>query len=305
MVRARTWSVIAGVVLAASVASLAQSNPCTSGTPLLLANQSLLAFIDVDQNQMIGPKDCIIKAKGIVTDNGNSSGVATADMCFSAAQMPDNLFLLGCGNDYSGAGEADGPHNSGMVSNGEVVISFAGQSASAAAASGKAIAPQFPAVVSEATVAEGLPPDAMGKGFGGQVIGQGLLCNEGGLAAKATVRGVSGMVRFGDVLIGGVGYKCASLPFQVYDSDVNQESTQMLPLCFPGANPGGGNPSFAYEGSGMPLVELQVMGLPGCGVPGAPTASAWTLLAMATGLLAVGTVMLRRQRRFANALPRV
>ena len=48
-----------------------------------------------------------------------------------------------------------------------------------------------------------------------------------------------------------------------------------------------------------------MLALPPCGVPGAPTASAWTLLAMATGLLAVGTVMLRRRRRFAGALPRI
>lgn len=284
-------SAVAGVGLMAVLAVAlgaqpagAQPTPCPSFTPIVLAGQTNLAFVDVNRNGMIDANDCVVTGVGMPMPIYD--GVAQGQMCFSAVQGGPP-YLAGCNGDYGGSAYLDASSGSGMATQdfGNVSIAYrSGSSSSLATAAGL---PGFPVRIRVAEVTDGPT-----------TVGEGSLCSEGGPAIAATVRGVTGVARFERKTVGGAPYLCSNLPFPTVPNGM-----QTFPLCISSGN------GSAIDGglqNGDTYVQFPLNGLPECGASrGAPSANEWGLLGLATALLVLGTWMLRRMPRFGSGLPSV
>lgn len=293
----RAWAVLSAVVVSSAIGSITwgTGNVCYVGTNVTLGGSGLLAFIDTNGNDVPDQYDCMLHGKANMSATVDD-GTATSETCFNASQQDDGSSpqVLGCEDQlYRGTTKVD-TGNQQVNATGQVeVLASSNANGNAALATGSAAGhmANFPVWVTKAQVNEV---------NNGQIpIGFGEFCNEGGLAVKATAGGVSGVVPFLPTAIPGFGnFYCGTVPFPT-----DQSSAQPLPLCFPYGPDG--NAAFKFEGGETELVKLQLVGLPPCGKIGAPTASGWGLLGIATALLALGTWLLRRRAPFGAALPRI
>jgi hypothetical protein len=276
-------------VTAASSPVLAQPSPCPALTPIVLAGQTNLAFIDTNGNMMLDASDCVLT--GVGQQTGMMGSVAMGNACYTA-QQGSPPFITGCNDTYPGTADLDSSSGEGSAEDtiGGITIMYSSGSSSPSPSPSPAIggpggAGGFPVPLISASVVEE-----------GMVLGEGLLCDAGGPAVRATIRGVSGIARFNRVSIGGVVHGCAPLPFPL---TTGGQAT--FPLCIP---IGTGNPQGGLQG-GPIYVEFPLNSLPGCGGFQTPSASEWGLLGLASVLLVLGTWALRRRPAFGAALPQI
>lgn len=289
--RAKAWAVVSTVVVGSALGSISWGVPsvCSTGTNLTLGNSTLLAFIDADGNGMPGAVDCRLFGKA--DPNATSEdGSVTAKTCLNAMQEEDSVPLVrGCENLFY-PGRTTLQNGNATAQNYDVRIEMS-CSADGNAGSSAGLLSTLPVCANRAKVFE--------NGNSGKMIGEGAFCSDGGLATRATVRGVTGIVRFDPRMIPGYGnFYCGMVPFPT-----DQSSAQPLPLCFPFESDG--SSAFRFEGGSTELIKLQLTALGSCGKFQVPTASGWGLLGIAAGLLGLGTWLLRRRARFGAALPPV
>ena len=275
----------------------AQPSPCPSLTPIVLGGETNLAFIDVNRNGVRDSGDCIVTGVGQETDFATTAqvGPSTAEgsLCFTAQQGAPP-FVQGCNSAYGGSADLDPVSGMGTAREdsgpNDVNIRYSRQqptpsvSPGPLAQGGTTGGAGFPVTITAAEVFNGDFP-----------AGAGFLCEEGGLAIRATVYGVRGIARFGIRSIGGVNHACSPLPFETVG-----EGMQIFPLCIP---VGSGPTAQGGLQGGMTFVQFPLAGLQACGASGAPSANEWGLLGLASALLVCGTWILRRRTAFGAALP--
>jgi hypothetical protein len=277
------------VVTAASAPVLAQPSPCPPLTPIVLAGQTNLAFIDTNGNMMLDASDCVLT--GVGQQTGMMGSVAMGNACYTAMQGSPP-FITGCNDTYPGMADLDSSSGEGSATESlGVTIMYSSDSSSPSPSPSPAIggpggAGGFPVPLVSASVFDE-----------GMLLGEGMLCDAGGPAVRATVKGVSGIARFNLINIGGVVHGCAPLPFPL---TTGGQAT--FPLCIPVGT--SGSPEGGLQGGTM-YITLPLNNLQGCGGFQTPSANEWGLLGLASALLVVGTWMLRRRPAFGAALPRV
>jgi hypothetical protein len=286
----RAWGVVSAVVVCSAIGSISWGVPkvCTSGANVTFGGSLLWAFVDTDGSGTPNATDCRVFGK--IGNETVYDSTVSSPTCVNATQQPSSdPQVLGCNNQlYPGTSTAQ--DGNATAENSDVRIEMSEQDSNGSDSNGSGssagLPPIFPVFVNQAQVFE--------QNDGEGMIGEGRFCSDGGLAVKATVRGISGIVRF--LPLGG--FYCGMVPFPT-----DQSSSQLLPLCFP-TGPDG-SPAFAVEGSNQELIKLDLADLASCGNFQVPTANGWGLLGIAAALLALGTWLLRRRPRFGAALPPV
>jgi hypothetical protein len=128
-------------------------------------------------------------------------------------------------------------------------------------------------------------------------LGSGLLCRAGASPAVAVMgrKGLRMLVSLNKVSSNGMDYQCAPVPIPRADTG----AIAMINACVP---------VDMANTSILSLMDIALVGidfdmLAACGGERVPTTSEWTLIVLALGLAAGGTLVLRRRQAFNSAMP--
>jgi hypothetical protein len=253
-----------------------------AGRQLAIAGQLNLACVDTDRNGVLNAADCCLTG---FADVQSSSGPVVADLCFIAKQGSSPTKIRGCqAEQFDGGSNVDVDEGGGFVqfanpTTGPFFVSLIGAAVAA-----------LPVDVAEA-VAE--------DSDGGFALGSGRLVRDPEAALDVTLRNLM-TVRFGitERCSANADFRCVGVPFPTLNGMLPLEP---FDLCLPVDANGDAVVTFADDPS-QRFVRLRFGAAAGAVAPAPALARLGLCIALAV-LLAVGTVAMRRSRRFAAALP--
>jgi hypothetical protein len=269
-----------GAMLGAVLAGDAARAQCT-GQQLAIAGQLNLACIDTDRNGVLDAADCCLRG---FADVEQADGPVIADLCFVALQGSSPTKIRGCqAEQFVGDGNVDTSEGGGFVqfdnaTTGPFFVSLLGAAVAA-----------LPVDVAEARAEDADDFFTLGAGR--------LVRDATGTALDVTLQNLM-TLRLGvsERRSGNTDLRCLSVPFPTLNGVLPLE---MFDLCIPVDANGDAVVTFADDPTER-FVRLRFGAA--AGAAAAPALTRIGLCLALAVLLAVGTVAMRRSRRFAAVL---